>query len=91
MKNFLRFCRTTVSVAKQPSPDITQFFTGHCAMPGANIQASKITQFLEVALFWLNIENYFKKTPGTAIKVFPISILDLKQTGNIVPKKICSI
>ena len=36
---FLTSRRTTVSVVKQPSSDINQFFAGHCPMSGVNIQA----------------------------------------------------
>ena len=38
-KKILASCRTTVSVVKQLSSDITQFFAGHFPMSGANIQA----------------------------------------------------
>ena len=34
--------RKTVSVVKQSSPKITQFFAGHCPMSVANIQACRL-------------------------------------------------
>ena len=39
IKKKLTSRRTTVSVVKQPSPNITRFFALHCPMSGANIQA----------------------------------------------------
>ena len=39
---FLTLYRTTVSVVKQLSSDVTQFFAGHCPMSGAYIQACAV-------------------------------------------------
>ena len=45
------FTPNNLSVVKQPSSDITQFFAGHCSMSGANIQAwvflPRIDQFIK--------------------------------------------
>lgn len=37
--------QTTLSIVKQLSLCITRFFTGHCLMSGANIQACNVTLF----------------------------------------------
>ena len=57
IKIFLTSHWTTLSIMKQPSSDITQFFAGHCPMSGATIQVWMLG-FMERDFICYNIFLY---------------------------------
>ena len=63
-KTFLTSRRTTVSIVRQLSPDITRFFTEHCPISSANIQAcmglKKKKNIVNIFLYTIAISLIFK-------------------------------